>query len=204
MSLLRKRQPVSPIERTAAETRLDALEVELQALPRPIHRSTKALLILCEKARQFVIAGHLDDARRTIGSAVIILDEIDSLKNDANDITVAHASVMLAEALLGIDSPKHAKPRLVRAVEILDRSGDARWRVRARLAFGRLLVCLDDVSGLTVLEECRQICKMLNEKAAIVQIEEELREAEKVFDTPRHIHTGYGRPVSVAPPPNVK
>jgi hypothetical protein len=147
-------------------------------------------------ARHQISLGQLDEARRTVGEVVLVLDEV----ND--DQTLARASTMLAEALLGLDSPKHAKPRLQRAIAIFDRlNGDGRWGVRARIALGRALVMLDDITGIDVLLEAREACVALKEQAAVAHIDAELREAEKTFDTPRHVHTGYGRPVSVAPPP---
>jgi hypothetical protein len=210
MSLLRQsvtRPPSSP-DRSPEVEKIEDLQRELRAIrpsipwtepppkPAPEARSARALLLLGDLARQQVMVGQLDEARRSIGEAVLILDEI------KDEVTIAHASVTVGEAILGLDAPHHAKPRFARAVEILDRTGgDPRWRVRARLGLARTMIALDDIVGLAMLDQCHQVCKMLNERAALAIIEEEFREAEKIFDTPRHIHTGYGRPVSVVPVP---
>ena len=153
------------------------------------------MFLLAEVVRQQLSVGNLHDARRTIADALIALDE------GRNELNVARAAVLLSESLLILDQPQHAKPRLQRAVKIFDRSAsDGRWAVRARIALGRTLVALDDIVGIDVLNQARQDCVMLGENAVVAQIDNELREAEKTFDTPRHVHTGYGRPVSVAPP----
>jgi hypothetical protein len=158
-------------------------------------QAERAVFLQAEVARQQLAVGRLDDARRTVADALLALDEF------KNELSFARAAVLLAESLLTLDAPQHAKPRLQRAVKILDAStADGRWAVRGRIALGRTLVALDDVVGLDVLNQARQDCVMLGEVAIVAQIDHELREAEKTFDTPRHVSTGYGRPVSVMPP----
>ena len=207
MSLLRP-QPVFPPAAPASQIHesIATLESEIRALRPsrpptlapvavPVDRSERALFLLAEMARQQLTIGMLDDARRTLADALVALGEI----NDHG--AIARASVLLSESLLAIDAPQHAKPRLQRAVEIFDRlGGDSRWGIRARIALGRALVALDDIVGLEVLSQARSACEKLGEAGVVAQIDVELREAEKAFDTPRHVHTGYGRPVSIAPP----
>jgi len=186
--------------------KIDALQSEIRALrparpptlapaPIPADRSERAIFLLAEVARQQLAVGRRDEARRTVGEALLALDDC------KDDSVIARAAVLLAESLLTLDAPQHAKPRLQRAVKIFDASTmDARWGVRARIALGRTLVALDDFVGIEVLTQARRACERLNEMEVVAQIDEELREAEKTFDTPRHVHTGYGRPVSTLPP----
>ena len=214
MSLLR-RSPAPIVERTAAEQAILGLEREIRAhrpslppvglaatQPRPLSgpRAAKVLLLLADLSQQQVLVGRAAEARSTIGEASLVLAELEALR-DPDMTAIAHGAVMIGEALLAIDSPKHATVRFERGIEILDlQATEPRWRVRARLGLGRTLVALDDIRGLQVLEDCEQLCRMLGDHEGLLQIEKELREAEKVFDTPRHIHTGYGRPVAVAAP----
>ena len=206
MSLLRRTSDPPPV--LSKHQSISALESEIRALRPsrpptlppagmaiPSDRSERALFLLAEMGRQQLTIGLLDEARRTLADALMVLDEI------TDEFSVARASVLLAESLLAIDAPQHAKPRLQSAIQIFDRlGGDRRWGIRARIALGRTLVALDDVVGLEVLEQARRVCERLGEAAVVSQIDAELREAEKTFDTPRHVHTGYGRPVSIAPP----
>ena len=202
MSLLRRPRATSGPSSPAVIEKIVGLKNELEELrpsrpptmaPPPAlsaDQSERALSLLSDLTRQQIIAGQLDDARRTVGEALIALDDVKS------ELAMARGALVLAESLLALDQPQHAKPRLERALEIIDASSlDRRLAVRARIALGRTLVALDDISGLSVLDEARQDCVMLGEKAVVDQIDHELREAEKVFDTPRHVHTGYGRPV---------
>lgn len=207
MSLLRHPRTNPPL---AAESpvhqTISALEREIRTLrpsrppsaapiAGPLAGSERALFCLSEMARQQVSIGMHVDARRTLADALILLDEM------TDDSTIARASLLLGESLLAIDIPQHAKPRLQRAVGIFDRlGGDTRWGVRARIALGRTLVALDDIVGLEVLTQARRACEILGAAEVVRQIDGELRAAEQAFDTPRHVHTGYGRPVSIAPP----
>jgi hypothetical protein len=208
MSLLRRSSDLPPPQSPVHQS-ISALEAEIRALrptrpPNlappaaiPADRSERALFILAEMGRQQVSIDLLDDARKTLADALMVLDEV------ADESAIARASVLLAESLLAIDAPNHAKPRLQRAIQIFDRLAlDRRWGIRARIVLGRTLVALDDIVGLEVLGEARRVCVKLGEMEVVSQIDAELREAEKTFDTPRHVHTGYGRPVSVAPPPD--
>lgn len=186
--------------------KIEALQSEIRALRParpptlppaavPVDQAGRAIFLLAELTRHQLSIGQLGEARRTLADALLALDEL------ADELTIARASLLLSESLLTLDAPQHAKPRLQRAVAIFDRSrGDGRWGIRARIALGRALVALDDIAGIEVLGEARVACVKLGEAAAVAQIDGELREAEKTFDTPRHVHTGYGRPVSIAPP----
>lgn len=222
MSLLRAPRPLPSTEEPAHSIRIRKLEDEIRSLtpsppsPRPEvaqgapvgrpsrgapERIAKLLLLAADLACEHVRAGQTVDARRVVGDAIAFLDELEASPFAANhEVAIAHGAVMIGEALVAIDAPKHAKPRLRRAVEILDRHAtEPRWRIRARLALGRALVALDDVTGLEALEQCRQANTMLGDAEAVAAIDRELAAAARVFDTPRHIHTGYGRPVSVFP-----
>jgi hypothetical protein len=207
MSLLRPRSvPPTSVPLSSAHERIAALEIEIKALrpSRPPHlpapvvvadRSEKVLFLLTEKALHEVSVALPDDARRTVAEALRVLDEVTA------EPAIARACVLLGEVLLVLDAPQHALPRLQRAVAIFDRyRGDGRSAIRARVALGRALVALDDIVGLDVLNQARRACEALGETPTIALIDRELREAEKTFDTPRHVHTGYGRPVSEAPP----
>lgn len=186
--------------------KIEALQSEIRALRPskppmmpavaiPSERSEQALFLFAELARQQLSVGRLDDARRTIADGLLVLDEI------TDESCVASGTVLLCELLLAVDAPQHAKPRLERALKSFERStADGRWAVRARIALGRALVALDDIQGLAVLEQARRACVKLGEMTVVAQIDAVLRDAEKAFDTPRSVHTGYGRPVSTLPP----
>jgi hypothetical protein len=157
-------------------------------------RSNRVLLCLAEMAVHQVAIGARDEARRTIGDAVIVLEQT---KDDAS---IGRASVLLGEALVALDAPQHAKKRFAQAVDICERIADRRWALRARLGLGRTLVLLDDLSaGCEILARARESCG--GDPTLLAQIDGWLREAEKLFDTPRTVKTGYGRPVTVVPPP---
>src|SRR5438128_2462815 len=125
--------PASPSHR-----RLDALESEIRSLRPsrapseppaaiPIDRTNRVVLCLAEMALHQVVIGALADARRTVGDAVVVLDQV------RDEATIARACVLLGEALLALDAPQHAQPRFTTAVAIYDRLGDARWGLRARV-----------------------------------------------------------------------
>lgn len=191
-------QPSSPSHR-----RLNALESEVRSLrpsrapseapaPIPIVASHRVLLCLSEMALHQVAIGELEEARRTVGDAVLVLEQV------KDETTIARACVLLGEALLALDRPMHARPRFALALDVFERQNDARWRLRARVGLGRALVALDDVFGVTVLGMAREECR---DPALAQQIDKAIEQAAKIFDTPRTVRTGYGRPVTVHPPP---
>src|SRR6478672_12247364 len=85
-------EPASPSHR-----RLNALESEIKALRPsrtpseppaaiPIDRSNRVLLCLAEMALHQIAIGELAEARRTVGDAVLVLDQV------KDEPTVARAS----------------------------------------------------------------------------------------------------------------
>jgi len=140
-----------------------------------------------------VAIGELAEARRTVGDAVLVIDQV------KDETTLARASVLLGEALLALDRPMHARPRFAMALDVFERLNDPRWRLRARVGLGRALVALDDVFGVAVLGMAREECR---EPALAKQIDTAIEQAAKIFDTPRTVRTGYGRPISLPPPRN--
>jgi len=149
-------------------------------------------LVLAEMALRQIALGQRDEARKTIGDGIVVLDEVQ------DERVVAQASILLGEALLALDLPHLAHPRFTRAVEILPRYGERRLTTRARVGLGRTLIALDDPAGIDVLLSARLTAD--GEQAFLTQIDATLEYATKLFDTPRSVHTGYGRPVSFVPP----
>lgn len=158
----------------------------------PSDRSSKLVMVLVEIALQHLSLGDRDESRRTIADALVVLETV------TDEATIARASLLLGEALLVLDVPKHAEPRFVRAREIYERFNDQRFTIRATLGLGRTLIALDDQVGCDVLRTLRAKCE--KEPAALAAIDAALKEADKIFDTPRSVHTGYGRPVTISPP----
>jgi hypothetical protein len=159
----------------------------------PTDRSARAVLVLGEMALHHLAIGELDEARRAVGDAVVLLEQV------TDEGTIARASILLGEALLALDAPHHAEPRFARALTICERFGDRRLALRARIGLGRTLVALDDLVGVELLKRARLDGD--GDPASLAKIDEAIRYAEKLFDTPRSVHTGYGRPVSIPPKP---
>jgi hypothetical protein len=183
--------------------RLDALESEVRELrprrlpseppaPMPIDRSRRALLLLAEMVRHYVSLGEHDAARRAIGDATVLENEV----HDPD--TLALAAIHIGEALLALDSPQHAQPRFARAYAFYERARDRRWAARARFGLGRALVALDDPMGIDVLVEARQLCASAGDTTMLAHIDVAIGAATEMHDG----RAGYGRPVSVAPPPS--
>jgi hypothetical protein len=200
---LARLEPAVPTDHRLERERLAALESSVRALrpsrasslpppPVPGERADGVALALAEMALCQVEIGERAEARRTVGDAVLILEQL------TDEATIARASVLLGEALLALDAPQHARPRFARAAEIAARRGDRAVLVRSRIGLGRALVALDDRVGCEILLSTRRLC--LADPAALAQIDQALRDAERLFDTPRTVKTGYGRPISVAPP----
>src|SRR5947209_5593262 len=103
MSLLRHpRTSPPPAPESPVHQKIDTLESEIRALRPsrppsappvvvPIDRSERALFLMAELARQQVAVARLDDARRTLADALLVLDEI------TDEHAIARASVLLAE-----------------------------------------------------------------------------------------------------------
>jgi len=138
------------------------------APPQRIDRPDEVALALAQRAKEQLAAGERDDARRTVGDAVLVLDEL------VNDATIARVSVMLGEVLLALDAPQHAHPRFARAADIYSRTVDRQGQVRARIGLGRSLVALDDYVGCEVLLATRAMCQ---DPAQLAEIEAALRAA---------------------------
>jgi hypothetical protein len=203
---LRRHQPrfASPTpDITPERQRLSTLESSIRAIrptrapseppaPLPAERSNRLVLVLVEIALQHMALGDRDEARRSIADALLVLEQV----ND--EPTIARASLVLGEALLALDLPRHAEPRFVRAADIYERFGDQRSALRAKVGLGQTLVALDDEVGCAVLRTAREKCG--GDPAILAHIDAALKAAEKIFDTPRTVHTGYGRPVSIPPP----
>lgn len=158
----------------------------------PADKTPSMALVLAEMALRQIALGQRDEARKTIGDGIVVLDEVQ------DERVVAQASILLGEALLALDLPHLAHPRFARAVEILPRYGERRLTTRARVGLGRTLIALDDPAGIDVLLSARLTAD--GEQAVLTLIDATLEYATKLFDTPRSVHTGYGRPVSFVPP----
>jgi hypothetical protein len=151
----------------------------------------KLLVELSELALKNVSIGELDEARRTVGDAVVLFDDV---KDPA---IIARASMLLAETMLLLDAPLHARPRFEVALAIFEEFHDARWAARARVGIGRAMLALDDPSGVAVLEDAGRFLATMNDDWAREKIDGALREARTVTESPR---PAYGRPVSLPPP----
>jgi hypothetical protein len=154
-------------------------------------QAEKLIVELAELSLQHVAIGELDEARRTVGDAVPLFDDV---KDPA---IVARASMLLAETMLLLDAPQHAKPRFEVALEIFERAGDTRWIARARAGIGRALVALDDPDGRFALEAAARALETLGDDWGRDRIQAALRDGAVSGETPK---VGYGRPVSIPPP----
>ncbi|MBS2019274.1 MAG: hypothetical protein JST00_40800 [Deltaproteobacteria bacterium] len=192
-----------PAPTTPEEERIAALGASVQSLrpsrapseppvPIPADRSPSMVLVLAEMALRQLALGQRDEARKTVGDAIVVLEEV------TDERVIAQASILVGEALLALDLPHLAHPHLARSVEILPRYRERKLTTRARIGLGRTLVALDDPAGIDVLLSARLTAD--GDATMLAQIEGTLEYATKLFDTPRSVHTGYGRPVSFAPP----
>lgn len=185
-----------------SEPKSSPLESEIRALRPSLERGEPAkvrrlLFALLEAATHHVHAGALADARRAIGDAVIVL-ESEALEGDA--VALARGSLLLGELLFALDAPVYAKARLGRALGLFEAAKDAIHAGRAKLALARTLVVLDDPLGVVLLGELRVEAERSGDVVMIGAVLAASEEAKKVFDTPRTVRTGYGRPVSLVPP----
>jgi hypothetical protein len=193
--MLTARIPASPMTIPPRPTDLDEWRKRRDSsLPPPAitrDQAEKLIVELSELALKHVSAGELDEARRTVGDAVVLFEDV---KEPA---IIGRASMLLAETMLLLDAPLHAKPRFETALAIFEGFGDARWAARARVGIGRAMLALDDPAGDAVLEDAGRFLATMNDDWARERIDAALREAHSLSDTPR---VGYGRPVSVPPP----
>lgn len=187
---------------TPEEQRLQMLESSVRSLrpsrapseppvPIPSDRSNRMVLVLAEMALRQIALGDGDEARRTLGDAIVVLDEV------TDDRVIAQASILVGEGLLAVDRPHLAEPRFQKGLAIAERYGERGWMARASIGLGRSLILLDDPMGCEVLVAAKKLTN--GEKALNAQIDAQLEYAKKLFDTPRSVHTGYGRPVTIPP-----
>ncbi len=207
------RKPVSPNPRFVMDLeqpksperqRIEMLEASIQSIrpsrvasePPPVldaERNKRLVLVLAELALRQALVGDTVVAKRTVGDAVVVLEEV------TDEMTLGIAQVLIGEALIAADAPHHAQPRLARATEICTRLGGTSWAIRAKVGLGRALVMLDDGLGAEIQNEVRGECE--KHPSLLAQVDETLRRANTLFDTPRSVKTGYGRPVSFYPKP---
>jgi hypothetical protein len=198
---------VAPAElQERARERIRVLERELQDLrgppptaekpPQRMSPETIRVLVglLAESAVHYVTLLRFEAARRAMGEAIPLLDEV------TDPATIARTSLLMGEAMVEMDAPKHATSVLETAVRIYDEAGDTKLAARARTALARALILLDDPSGHQVLGEVRDALIALGEPQALLRVEALIKDAEETGDAARSIRAGYGRAVSIPPP----
>ncbi|MBX3187096.1 MAG: hypothetical protein KF819_08780 [Labilithrix sp.] len=188
-----------------ARERIRTLEREIQDLrgppptaerpPQRMSLETIRILVglLAESAVHYVTVLRFDAARRAMGEAIPLLDEV------TDPPIIARTSLLMAEAMVEMDAPKHAKTLLETAVSIYDQSGDQKLAARARTALARALLLLDDPTGHHVLAEVRDALIALGEPQALLRVEALIQDAQETGDAARSIRAGYGRAVSIPP-----
>jgi hypothetical protein len=161
--------------------------------PLPLDRREALLNLFAEAAVHHVTLRELDESRRVIADAIALMDDI------VDPAVVARASLLTGEALVELDSPKHAKLRLEVAVRFYHMARDAKLLARARLGLARALILLEDPQGLDLLHEVHADASTRGDLAMIARIEAILPEAMGI-NASESVRAGYGRAVSIPPP----
>ena len=195
----------APTPEETARTRLRAIgtEVEqlrghvpipaLQAAPLPAARVHRLMDLLSEAAVHHVRLHEFDEARRAIADAILCMQDV------VDGAAIARASLLTGEALVELDSPKHAKTRLDVAVSYYDKIGDAKLLARSRTALSRAMILLDDPEGLALLRAVHADLLATGEAAMLARVETLLHEAINGGNPAETVRAGYGRAVSIPP-----
>jgi hypothetical protein len=160
--------------------------------PLPLDRREALVNLFAEAAVHHVTLRELEESRRVIADAIALMDDI------VDPAVVARASLLTGEALIELDSPKHAKLRLEVAARFYQLARDAKLVSRARLGLARALVLLEDPQGLDMLHEVLADATARGDLATISRIEAILPEAMGISVTDS-VRAGYGRAVSIPP-----
>ncbi len=164
----------------------------LQPDPMPLARREALLNLFAEAAVHHMTLRELEESRRTIADAIALMDDI------VDPAVIARASLLTGEALVELDSPNHAKPRLEVAVRFYQTARDAKLVARARLGLARALVLLEDPQGLDLLHAVRADAIARGDLVMIGRIDAILPEAMGA-DVGETVRAGYGRAVSIPP-----
>ena len=165
----------------------------LQATPLPPARTHRIMDLLAEAAVHHVRLKEFDEARRAIADAILCMEDV------VDGAAIARASLLTGEALVELDSPKHARTRLELAVTFYDKIGDAKLVARSRTALARAMMLLDDPEGLALLRAVHADLLATGEAAMLARVETLLHEAINGGNAAETVRAGYGRAVSIPP-----
>ena len=188
-----------------ARARLNEIDAEVRRLrgPTPTPSSkpeplapeiTRALLaLLAESSVHLVVVHEPDAARRAIADAIACMPDV------VDAAAIARASLLMGEALVELDSAKHAETLLEVALRFYEKVGDEKLTGRARVALGRALVLLDRPAGLDLLQEALDDFLARADVAGVARIQALFAEIRGGADAAETIRAGYGRSVSMLP-----
>jgi hypothetical protein len=160
--------------------------------PLPLDRREALVNLFAEAAVHHVTLRELDESRRVIADTIALMNDI------VDPAVVARASLLTGEALVELDSPKHAKPRLEVAVRFYQLARDAKLVSRARLGLARAPVLLEDPQGLDLLHEVLADANARGDVATVARIEAILSEAMGISVNDA-VRAGYSRAASIPP-----
>lgn len=194
----------------AARARLDEIDAEVRRLrgppptpsskPEPLSPDTiRALLaLLAESSVHLVVVHEPDAARHAIADAIALMPDV------VDAAAIARASLLMGEALVELDSAKHAETQLEVALRFYEKIGDDKLAARARVALGRALVLLDRPAGLDLLQQALDDYLARADVAGVARIQALFSELRGGADAADTIRAGYGRSVSLLPVPPSK
>lgn len=194
----------------AARARLNEIDAEVRRLrgppptpsekPEPLApEAVRALMnLLAESSVHLVVVHEGDAARRAIGDAIALMPDV------VDAASIARASLLMGEALVELDSAKHAQVQLETALAFYEKIGDEKLTARARTGLGRALVLLDQPGGLDLLQQVLDDYLARADVAGVARIQALLAEIKAGADAAETIRAGYGRSVSMLPVPPTK
>lgn len=146
----------------------------LTPAPVSIDGSERMLALLAETAVHHVAVGEFEEARRAIGDAAILFDDV------RDESVRAHAALLCGEALVELDSPEHAKRYLERAMEAFNGAGGEPGMVlRATLALGRALLALEHPDAHRMLDRARTGCSAAGDQVGVARVDAILEDAQR-------------------------
>lgn len=149
--------------------------------------------LLAEAAIHHLRLRELDEARRAVADAILYMNDVE------DDAAVARASLLTGEALIELDSPRHAQTRLEAASKFYAGIGDEKLSARSRVALGRALILMDDPEGMEMIRQVQQALTARGDTAALARVEALLEDVRTGGSSTQTVRAGYGRPVSIPP-----
>ena len=166
----------------------------LQADPMSPAGTHRLMELLAEAAIHHLRLRELDESRRAVADAILYMTDV---KDEA---AIARASLLTGEALIELDSPKHAKTRLEVAAKFYGALGDEKLSARSRVALGRALILLDDPEGIEMIRQVQHALIARGDAAALARVEALLEDVRTGGSSTQTVRAGYGRAVSIPPP----